>query len=79
MDELSVIRGYKTPNMSELAKQGLSLNRMYTEPSCTPTRVAMLTGPVTPWRANIMSTRSIYIYKCHRKLTVLSEYQRGTL
>jgi arylsulfatase len=44
MDELSVIRGYKTPNMTALAKQGMSLNRMYTEPSCTPTRVAMMTG-----------------------------------
>jgi arylsulfatase len=44
MDNLSVIRGYKTPHMSALAKQGLSLNRMYTEPSCTPTRVAMMTG-----------------------------------
>ncbi len=44
MDELSVIRGYKTPNMSTLAKEGLSLQRMYSEPSCTPTRVAMMTG-----------------------------------
>ena len=44
MDELSVIRGYKTPNMTALAKEGMSLNRMYTEPSCTPTRVAMMTG-----------------------------------
>jgi len=44
MDELSVIRGYKTPNMTNLAKEGMSLNRMYTEPSCTPTRVAMMTG-----------------------------------
>ena len=44
MDELSVIRGYKTPNMTNLAKEGLSLQRMYTEPSCTPTRVAMMTG-----------------------------------
>ena len=44
MDELSVIRGYKTPNMSKLAKEGISLQRMYTEPSCTPTRVAMMTG-----------------------------------
>ena len=30
MDELSVIRGYKTPNISAFAKQGLSLQRMYT-------------------------------------------------
>lgn len=44
MDNLSVIRGYKTPNMSSLADEGLSLNRMYTEPSCAPTRVAMMTG-----------------------------------
>ncbi|VVS91276.1 sulfatase-like hydrolase/transferase [Desulfoluna spongiiphila] len=44
MDELSVIRGYKTPHMSKLAKEGMSLQRMYTEPSCTPTRVAMMTG-----------------------------------
>jgi arylsulfatase len=44
MDELSVIRGYKTPNMTNLAKESLSLQRMYTEPSCTPTRVAMMTG-----------------------------------
>ena len=44
MDELSVIRGYKTPNMTALAKEGLSLQRMYSEPSCTPTRVAMMTG-----------------------------------
>ena len=44
MDDLSVIRGYKTPHMSTLAKEGLSLQRMYTEPSCTPTRVALMTG-----------------------------------
>jgi arylsulfatase len=44
MPELSVIRGYKTPHMDALAKEGLSLQRMYSEPSCTPTRVAMMTG-----------------------------------
>ena len=44
LDEISVIRGYKTPNISALAKQGISLQRMYSEPSCTPTRVAMMTG-----------------------------------
>jgi arylsulfatase A-like enzyme len=44
MDELSVIRGYKTPQLSTFAKEGLSLQRMYSEPSCTPTRVAMMTG-----------------------------------
>jgi len=44
MDELSVIRGYKTPVISTFAKEGLSLQRAYSEPSCTPTRVAMMTG-----------------------------------
>jgi len=44
MDDLSVLRGYKTPNMTALADDGLSLMRMYTEPSCTPTRVSMMTG-----------------------------------
>ena len=44
MDELSVIRGYKTPNLAAFAKEGLSLQRAYSEPSCTPTRVAMMTG-----------------------------------
>lgn len=44
MPTLSVIRGYKTPHIDAFAKDGLSLMRMYTEPSCTPTRVAMMTG-----------------------------------
>jgi arylsulfatase len=42
--ELSVVRGYDTPNIAAIAKDGLSLQRMYTEPTCTPTRVAMMTG-----------------------------------
>jgi len=41
---LSISRGYSTPNIDALAKQGMTLHRMYTEPSCTPTRVAMMTG-----------------------------------
>lgn len=43
-EELSVVRGYDTPNIASFAKQGVSLQRMYAEPSCTPTRVAMMTG-----------------------------------
>ncbi len=42
--DLDVIRGYSTPNISSFATEGMSLQRAYTEPSCTPTRVAMLTG-----------------------------------
>jgi len=44
MPDLDVIRGYSTPRISQFAAEGLSLMRMYTEPSCTPTRAAMLTG-----------------------------------
>ena len=44
MPDLDVIRGYSTPRISQFATEGMSLMRMYTEPSCTPTRVAMMTG-----------------------------------
>ncbi len=42
--ELNAIRGYKTPNINTLARQSMRFVRMYTEPSCTPTRVAFMTG-----------------------------------
>ena len=42
--ELTPSRGYSTPNIDAFARQGLTFGRMYTEPSCTPTRVAMMTG-----------------------------------
>jgi arylsulfatase len=42
--ELNAIRGYKTPNINKLADEGMRFARMYTEPSCTPTRVAFMTG-----------------------------------
>ena len=41
---LTPSRGYSTPNIDALASEGLTLMRMYSEPSCTPTRVAMMTG-----------------------------------
>jgi arylsulfatase A-like enzyme len=44
MPDLDVIRGYSTPNISSFAEEGMAMMRMYTEPSCTPTRVAMMTG-----------------------------------
>ncbi len=43
-ETLNAIRGYKTPNINEFAREGMRLARMYTEPSCTPTRVAFMTG-----------------------------------
>ena len=41
---LNYVTGIVTPNINEFAAQGLSLMRMYTEPSCTPTRTAFMTG-----------------------------------
>jgi arylsulfatase A-like enzyme len=42
--ELNAIRGYQTPNINKLADESMRFARMYTEPSCTPTRVAFMTG-----------------------------------
>ena len=42
--ELNAVRGYSTPNINEFADEAMRMVRMYTEPSCTPTRVAMMTG-----------------------------------
>ena len=41
---LSKLTGIHTPNIDQMAREGMTLTRMYTEPSCTPTRVATLTG-----------------------------------
>jgi arylsulfatase len=41
---LNSIRGYKTPSINKFAREGMRLSRMYTEPSCTPTRSTFLTG-----------------------------------
>ena len=42
--ELNAVRGIQTPNINQLADDGMRMVRMYTEPSCTPTRVAQMTG-----------------------------------
>lgn len=36
--------GISTPNIAKMANDGITFTRMYTEPSCTPTRAAVLTG-----------------------------------
>jgi arylsulfatase len=36
--------GYETPNINRMASEGINFTRMYSEPSCTPTRAAALTG-----------------------------------
>ena len=42
--KMNHVMGVDTKNINHFANQSLSLERMYTEPSCTPTRVAMMTG-----------------------------------
>ncbi len=42
--KMNYVMGIETPNINDFASEGMSLMRMYTEPSCTPTRTAMLTG-----------------------------------
>ena len=38
------IRGFKTPHLNKLAAEGMLFSRMCTEPGCTPSRAASLTG-----------------------------------
>ncbi|MHC4239609.1 MAG: sulfatase-like hydrolase/transferase [Planctomycetota bacterium] len=36
--------GYETPQINRMAEEGILFTRMYSEPACTPTRAAALTG-----------------------------------
>jgi arylsulfatase A-like enzyme len=38
--------GYETPNLNQMAAEGINFTRMYSEPACTPTRAAFLTGRI---------------------------------
>ncbi|MCP4402976.1 MAG: sulfatase-like hydrolase/transferase, partial [bacterium] len=40
---LNYVTGISTPKINKFAEEGLAFMRMYTEPSCTPTRAAFLT------------------------------------
>ena len=42
--QIQADRGFKTPNMNKFAAEGQYYSRMYTEPSCTPSRAAFQTG-----------------------------------
>ncbi len=52
---LNMVRGYETPSINKFAKEGMRLGRMYTEPSCTPTRCAFITGR-QPYRYGMGNT-----------------------
>jgi arylsulfatase len=38
------LRGFPTPNIDRLASEGLRLTQFFVEPSCTPSRSALMTG-----------------------------------
>lgn len=42
--EIQKVRGWETPALNDLAENGMQFMRMYTEPSCTPSRAAVITG-----------------------------------
>lgn len=41
---INKIRGFDTPSCNKMAEEGILFTRMYVEPSCTPTRAALMTG-----------------------------------
>ncbi len=42
--QIQKMRGWETPNMNKFSEEGIFFTRMYTEPSCTPSRAAAMTG-----------------------------------
>lgn len=58
---LNNVTGYRSPNINALAAEGMTFSRMYTEPSCTPTRVAAATG-----RQPVRSGMIFPIFPIHR-------------
>jgi len=44
--QMNKVLGFDTPSINQMADEGISFTRMYTEPSCTPTRTAALTGRI---------------------------------
>lgn len=42
--EMNKVLGFDTPHINRMADEGAAFTRMYSEPSCTPTRTAALTG-----------------------------------
>ena len=42
--QLAAIRGFNTPNIDRMAREGSLFTRMYTEQASTPSRAAVITG-----------------------------------
>ena len=58
---LNNVTGYESPNINKMAAGGMTFSRMYSEPSCTPTRVAAMTG-----RQPVRSGMIFPIFPIHR-------------
>ncbi len=41
---INALRGFDTPNCNRMAQEGIMFGRLYTEPACTPSRAAVITG-----------------------------------
>ena len=55
---LNKVRGYETPAINQFAQESMSFSRMYSEPSCTPTRTAFLTGRL-PVRSHMLEPKIV--------------------
>jgi arylsulfatase A-like enzyme len=55
---LNKVRGYETPYINKFATESMSFSRMYSEPSCTPTRAAFLTGRL-PIRSHMLEPKIV--------------------
>jgi len=55
---LNHVRGYTTPNINAFARESLTFSRMYSEPTCTPTRTALLTGRL-PVRSHMLEPKIV--------------------
>lgn len=55
---LNGVRGYETTNINAFAREGLTFSRMYSEPSCTPTRASLLTGRL-PVRSHMLEPKIV--------------------
>jgi len=55
---LNHVRGYTTPNINSFARESLTFSRMYSEPTCTPTRTTILTGRL-PVRSHMLEPKIV--------------------
>ena len=59
---IQMVRGLDTPNLNQMAREGILFTRMYTEVGCTPSRAACMTGrhPIRNAMYNIGMLREMH-------------------